>query len=145
MIFDLVRHQRQIGQRLCFCHQYSVEVRHPDVTDLASLCDFVERTDLLGERHSLIRPMQKQQINIIGLELGKAFINRRDESIVLVIIDPDFCGQENFTALDAGRRNCFTDFGFIAINLRGIDMPEASLERVWDDAKYILASHTESA
>ncbi|MCY1537354.1 hypothetical protein D9M68_728450 [compost metagenome] len=145
MIFDLVRHQRQIGKRLCFCHQCRVEVRHTNVTNLASFCHFIQCTDLFGKRHSFIRPMQKQQIDILGLKLGKAFIDRCDESIMLIIIYPDFCGQKDVATLNAGSRNCFTDLGFIAINLRGIDMAKTSLERVRDDAKHIFAGHTESA
>lgn len=62
-----------------------------------------------------------------------------------VVLDPDLGGQEDIAAGDAGVGDGFTDFRFIAIDLRGVHMAEANLQRMRNDPENIGTGYTESA
>ena len=145
MIFDLVGDERQFAQRCRLAHQRLIEVRDADMAHLPCLGHLVQRADLLGKRHCSVRPMKKQEIDVIGLQLLQAFIDRSDKSVAAIVFDPDFCGQEQIRAGDAGVPDAIADFGLVAVDLGGVDVAIAIAKHMGHHAFGVRPRHAEGA
>ncbi|MNS69628.1 hypothetical protein D3C72_1029450 [compost metagenome] len=145
VVFDLVGHDRSLGKLHRLGHQRRIEVGDADMAHLAGLPHLVQRSDLFGKRDRVVRPMQQQQVDIIGLQLFQAFIDGGEEGLVLVVLDPDLGGEKHLAACNARSSNGFADLGFVAVDLGGIDMAKTGLQRMRNDAQDIGAGNAEGA
>ena len=87
--------------------------------------------------------MDHQQIDPRQLEPLQAFVDRALEIARRQAVEPDFCGDEDVLARDAGGAEAFADFALVAVLLRGIEMPVAQMQRRLDqlDAQTVLQRH----
>ena len=141
MIFELIGDERNGRETGRLVEQSPIEIADAYMTDFARSHGLIEQTYLLGERHTVVRPMQQQEIDIFASQLPEALIDRRDEPTLRIVGDPDFRGDEYFGARDAGRDDTFAHLLLIAVDLRGVDVAEASLQRSRNDAQHVRASH----
>lgn len=112
---------------------------------LAGIPHLVQRADPFGHRHVAPRPVQKQQIDMVGPQLSQALIDRGDEGVVAIVVDPDLRGQEDVRPWNAGLLDGLADFRLVAVDLCGVDVAETELQGLRQDAKHLRSGHTECA
>ena len=92
-------------------------------------------------------PVNHQKIDEGQTELLQAFVDRTLEIAQRQTIEPDFGGDKDILALEAGAAQgiaqTLADFALIAVHLRGVEVPVAELQRRLDqlDAKVLLQRH----
>ena len=87
--------------------------------------------------------MDQQQIDPWQLEPLQAFVDRTLEVARRQAVEPNFCGDEDILARNAGGAEAFADFALVAVVLRGVEMPVAEMQRRLDqlDAQIVLQRH----
>ena len=76
--------------------------------------------------------MNHQKIDEGQTEFLQALVDRTLEIARRQPIEPDFGGEKDVLALEAGAAQTGTDFALIAVHLRGVEMPVAELQRRLD-------------
>jgi hypothetical protein len=142
MVLELVGYDRRGRELDRFGHQSSVEIADADMPDLTGFDRGIQSLDLLGERNRFARSMQEQEIDVIGSEFLEALIDGARESLLRIIGDPDLGREEKLFTRESGCGDVFADLGFIAVDLRGIDVTEAGLEGRRDGAQDVRSRHT---
>ena len=145
MELDLVRDQRRGAQGGSLAHQLDVEVADADVARPAARYGLVQRIDLLGQRRLVAGPVQQQQVHVIGAQPRQAFLDRAQQVGRPVVVHPDLGGQEDLLARHAGLGHATTHVGLVAIDLRGVDVAVAQLQRGPGHAGGVLGRHAEHA
>ena len=143
MDFDLQRGER-LGRRACrFVEHGDVEIRHPDIFREPGLFDLAQRADRLRQRNLRVGPVDQQQIDPRQTEPLQAFIDRALEIARRQAVEPDFGGDEDLFALDAGGAQAVAHLALVAIHLRGVEMPVAQMQRRLDhfDAQILFERH----
>ncbi len=133
MILDLVRGDRRIAETRRLFHLRGVEIADADMAYLAGIPHLVQRADPFGHRHVAPRPVQKQQIDMVGPQLSQALIDRGDEGVVAIVVDPDLRGQEDVRPWNAGLLDGLADFRLVAVDLCGVDVAETELQGLRQD------------
>ena len=67
-------------------------------------------------------------IDLLGAQLAQAVLQAGNELAAREVVHPDLGGDEELLALDGGLAHGLADFGFIAVDLCGIDNPVAHFE-----------------
>jgi hypothetical protein len=79
VVFELIRRKRNVGKLNGLFKQILVEVADTDAQHLAGVDQTVELPDLLFSRNNVIRPVQKQQVDIVGPQEVQALVYRAFE------------------------------------------------------------------
>jgi hypothetical protein len=79
--------------------------------------------------------VQQQQIDFGQMQSGEALLDRSLEIVRREMIGPDFRGDKDLVALDAGSPQALTDLALVLIDLRGIDMAVTEPDRLLDQAR----------
>nr|GFC63293.1 hypothetical protein [Tanacetum cinerariifolium] len=92
-----------------------------------------------GPSTLLRRPasLDQRQVNVIGLELGQALLEARDQFVRSEVVGPDLGGDVKLVTRHTALLDGLADFGFVAIDLCGVDdaiaQLQAGADRVDDD------------
>src|SRR5271156_5541257 len=99
---DLQYHKRLGGKPVGLVEHGDVEIRHPDMFGTPRRLDLAKRRNRPGQRNLRIGPVDHQEIAPRQSELLQTFIDRALEIAGREPVEPDFCGDEDVFALDAG-------------------------------------------
>src|ERR1700675_2734303 len=128
MILKLIGNERNRRETDSLIEQSSIEIAHADMANLSCPHGLVQQAYLLGERYAFVRPMQQQEIDVVTSQLPEAIVDRRGKPALRIIGDPNFRGDEDLRARNAGSSDAFAHRRLVAVDLRGVDVTETSLQ-----------------
>ncbi|KAG0749133.1 hypothetical protein G6F24_015282 [Rhizopus arrhizus] len=91
------------------------------------------------------RPVDQRQVDAVGAQFFQAGAQAGQQRIVLELGDPHLGGQVQIVARHTRFGDGLADFGFIAIDLRGVDGAVADLQRVAHRVDHGLVLQAEGA
>ena len=141
VVLELVGHDGGSRQARRLSQELPVEVAHPNVPDLAGFNRCIESHDLLGQGHSVARPVEQQKIDVVGSQLPQALVDGRAKGAFGIVGDPDLRGEESLSAFQAGCLDTLANLFFVAIDLRGVDVPEPGSQCLWQGAHHVASRH----
>jgi hypothetical protein len=111
--------------------QGDIEIRHADPARQAQALGLGQRVHGFrqGDAAARRRPVDQGQIDVVGAQPGQAVAQAGGQLVAAGVLDPDLGGEEEVGARDAAFRDGLADFGFIAIDLRGVDGAVADVQR----------------
>ena len=142
MILKLIGNERSRRETDSLLKQSSIEIAHADVANLSRSHGLVQKAYLLGERYAFVRPMQQQEIDVVTSQLPEAFVDRRGKPALRKIIDPYFRGNKDLRARNAGSSDAFPHLLLVSVDLRGVDVAEASLQSCRNHSQHFPAGHS---
>ena len=77
-----------------------------------------------------VRPVQQHQVHVVGAQPLEALGHRVAQFARLEAVQPHLGGQKRFGAVHAGRIQRPTDGVLVAVDLGGVDVPVADLQRL---------------
>ena len=92
-----------------------------------------QRVNRILERQPFVRPMQQKKVDLTKPQMADAVLDRALKQARREIVGRDFGHDENLLALDAGCTHALADLAFVPVHLRGVEMPIAELDRLFDD------------
>ncbi|MNR31091.1 hypothetical protein D3C85_1485830 [compost metagenome] len=91
--------------------------------------------------------MDQGQVQVVGLQFLQTLPEAFDQAIFCEVGDPDLAGDEQVFTGNATGGDGFTDFGFVFVDLRGVDGPvaqfQAGADRI-DDYLALQAKRTQA-
>ena len=104
-------------------------------------CSVAQRAEAALERDLGDRPVQQQQVDVVGPEPPQRLLRRRRQRRRLVLAVPDLRRQPDVAAVHAARRDPGADLRLVLVRPRGVDVPVADLERVLHALGRVLPGH----
>ena len=129
MVFHLVADDVRAVLLHRFAHQRDREVGDADVAHLARALQVRQRAQGLRERHPVVRPVDQQQVEIVGAQLRQAVLGRRRQVGVVQLVHPHLGGQEHPVARHFGVADAGTHGLLVAVHLGRIDVAIADRQR----------------
>ncbi len=110
-----------------------VEITHPKHAGFALFPGLAQLAQVALQRQGGMRPVNEQQVYIIGLQLAQAFFHGGQEALPVQVGRPYLGHQENLLPADARLPDALPDGFFIGVKLGGVDMAVALLQGQPDD------------
>ena len=135
MVFDLIAHQRFRTGGRSLVNQRDGKIRNADMSGHAEPFHMRERPQCFRQRHVRVGPVQQQQVDFGKPQPGQALLGGAFEIVRREMVGPDFCRDENVVAPEPRGAQALADLAFVFIDLRGVDMAIAELDRLLDHAR----------
>ncbi len=135
MPLDLVDDQRFGREFHRVVDQGDGEVRHADVLRQPCSLHLTQRADGIRERNARVGPVDKEEIDLRQAQARQAFRGRALQLASSEMIRPDFGGDEDVAARNAGGTQPLPHLTFVFVDLGRVDMAVADAQRLFDHAR----------
>jgi hypothetical protein len=128
VVLDLVGEQRSDLERAL--EHPGGEVGDARVADPALLLELAQRLDRVLERGRVARPVQQEQVDVVGVQLAQRVLGGALQPPRLRVGRTDLRRDEDVAAVDAAGGDAGRHLGLVAVRARGVYVPVPDLERV---------------
>ena len=130
MQLDLVDDGNDAGLADDTLEMFGIEIRHADRTGTTLFPDSGESLPGLRiEAAMRRRPVNEVEVDVLGTELLQAALECTQRIVIALIGIPEFGGDEDVLAVEAGRADAFADTLFVVVAGSRIDMTIAGGDR----------------
>ena len=145
MELHLIRRDRRFDDRRNILHHLDGVVRNADFLREPALSGLQQQRQRRGDSAICRRPMQKQDIDPVDLQILQALLDRGHEPVLPKIFRVHLGRDAEIIACDAGGFQRLAGLGLVSVHLRGIESAVADLYGGQDRFPCQVASQRESA
>ena len=131
MDLDLIHSRHRGGFLRESVKMFRLEVRHADAARASVGGEFFENTprrDEVAVIERWQRPVDQEQVDIVGIEQAQGSVERASCIVRLVEAVVELAGDEDTGSVQPGLEDALADFPFISIHFSGVDVPVTDVE-----------------
>ncbi|MCY1441107.1 hypothetical protein D9M71_574100 [compost metagenome] len=103
--------------------QVDGEVGHADLPGQALFLSFGQGAHEFADGHCALGrwPVDQGQVQVVAAQLAQAVLEAGDQLVGGQVVRPDLAGDKQLVTVDAAGGHGLADFGFVTVDLRGVD------------------------